>query len=284
MSYFLHIAISIGHWLPMVLGYNLVFGKGKIFHFGPLGVSVATGYAFSIVLVQTDNYLLGMLAGALMATAVSCFFAWLSLRLSPDALGVMTIATHLAILSVILNWTKVTRGALGIPRIPRFPGMESMGTYAAIAVGVAMIVFLFFLWVDRSAFGRQLSALAEHEWHALSLGVVRAKVYVLAFVILGFCHFIGNVLALPYLRLIHPNDYQFPSFIFLIMTVVAGKPGSVWGVTLATVLLTALKEGLRFVPLAPSILGPVRLILFGVILFAAVWWRRDTLFPQRRTV
>ncbi|PIR52818.1 hypothetical protein COU76_04710 [Candidatus Peregrinibacteria bacterium CG10_big_fil_rev_8_21_14_0_10_49_10] len=68
------------------------------------------------------------------------------------------------------------------------------------------------------------------------------------------------------------------------MVIVAGKPGSVPGVTLASILLISLKEALRFVPLSPAVLGPVRLILFGLILFGAVWWRRDTLFPQEREI
>ncbi len=68
------------------------------------------------------------------------------------------------------------------------------------------------------------------------------------------------------------------------MIIVAGKPGSVLGVTLSTILLILLKEGLRFVSLAPSILGPVRLILFGMILLAVVYWRRDTLFPKQRSI
>ena len=68
------------------------------------------------------------------------------------------------------------------------------------------------------------------------------------------------------------------------MAVVAGKPGSVLGVTFSTVLLVLLKEGLRFLPLPTAVLGPVRLLLFGIILLVAVYVRRDTLFPQQRTV
>lgn len=68
------------------------------------------------------------------------------------------------------------------------------------------------------------------------------------------------------------------------MIVVAGKPGSVLGVTLSTILLVLLRESLRFLPLDPTMIGPVRLLLFGLILFAAVWVRRDSLFPQQRTV
>jgi len=93
-----------------------------------------------------------------------------------------------------------------------------------------------------------------------------------------------QVLFPQYIRLLHPNDYLFPALIFYVTCVVAGKPGSVIGVTLATTLLVLLKEALRFVPLSASVLGPLRLILFGMILFGVVYWRRDSLFPEQRRV
>ena len=268
----------------MALGYNLVFGKGKIFHFGPLGVSIATAYAMFIVLMQTQSYSLAILSGMLMAVIISLLFAWLSLRLEPDALGVMTIAMHLTLLSIVLNWTSLTRGALGIPGIPRLPFMEHIGVYAGVTTMIALLAFFFFLWLEHTAFGRQIAALAEHEWHAKSLGIHQGRIHAASFVLLGIVSTIGVLLAVPYLHLLHPNDFQFPIFIFLIMTIVVGNPGSVRGVTLATILLVCLKEALRFLPLSAGVLGPLRLIFFGLILLGAVWIRRDTLFPQRRTV
>lgn len=284
MDFILHIIISIGHWIPTVLGYNLVFGKGKIFHFGPLGVAAFTAYAMFLTLIHTQSYTLALVAGIAMSACASVVFAWLALRLKPDAMGVMSLAVHLAALAVILNWSSLTRGALGVPRIPRLPFLENMWAYAAFTTCIAVAAFVFYLKLDRSSFGRQVSALAEHEWHAKSLGINRAKIYIVSFLILGFSHVLGTFMSTPYLRFMHPNDFGYPVFIFLVMIVVAGKPGSVKGVTLAAILLVILKEALRFVPLAPSVLGPVRLMLFGFILFAAVWWRRDDLFPKQRSV
>lgn len=33
-----------------------------------------------------------------------------------------------------------------------------------------------------------------------------------------------------------------------------------------------------------EVLGPVRLLLFGILLLAAVWYRRDTVFPSKRMI
>ncbi len=284
MAFTLHIIAITAMTIPSVLGYNLIFGKGKILHFGPIGVSVVTSYATFVTLGWTGSYLAAVVAGILAALLVSAFFAWLSFRLEADALGILTIAVHLAFLTLILNWPAVTRGALGIPNIPRMPWITSPEAFAAVVTGVAACWVVILWLLNRSAYGRQLQALAEHEWHAKSLGIDRYRMHLMTFLIGGLCAVSASIFYPQYIHLLHPSDYGFPFLIFFVMCVVAGKPGSVLGVTLATVLLTLLKEGLRFLPFSATIMGPMRLLLFGIILLAAVWYRRDTLFPQKRTI
>ncbi len=284
MDFLLHTIVLIGTWLPSLLGYNLLFGKGKVLHFGPLAVSLVSAYVFVLLLKAGSGFLVASSVALVASLLVSAFFAWLSFRLEPDGLGVMSIAVHLSVLAVVLNWNTLTRGALGIPRVPRLPFLDSVLDFAIASVVVSAFCILVVWWVDRGTFGRKLQALAEHDWHAKALGINRKRVHLVAFLIAGIGTTIANVLFVQYLLLLHPNDYQFMNFVFWIMVIVAGKPGSVVGVTLSTILLVFLREGLRFVPLAPDVLGPLRLMLFGMILFAAVFWRRDTLFPHERRV
>lgn len=284
MDFLLHILAVISMTLPNVLGYNLIFGKGKILHFGPLGVSVIATYATFLTLVATGSWTTAILVGLLGALVISAFFAWLSFWLEPDGLGIMTIAVHLALLTIVLNWTGLTRGALGLPKIPRFPLLDEQMPFALVAMAVAAIWFAAIFLLDRSRFGRALEALAENQAFAGALGIDRVRIHLGAFLIGGVGALLSNILFVQYLRLAHPSDLTFPFLIFLVMAVVAGKPGSVPGVTLSTILLVLLKEGLRFLPLPTSVLGPVRLLLFGIILLVAVYVRRDTLFPQQRTV
>lgn len=284
MNFLLHIIVLIGLTLPSALGYNLVFGKGKILHFGPVGVSIISAYASVITLLQTGSFLAAFLAGLSAATIVSLVFWYLSLRLDSDSFGVLSIAVHLSLLAVILNWNSVTRGSLGIPKIPRLPFLNDVGDFALFCSFVAAMLAWLLLRIEKSTFGRRLSALAEHEWYAGALGIEKKSTHVTAFLVAAFCAAVGNFLYPQYLTLVHPNEYQFSVLVFFVTIVVAGGPGSVKGVTISTVLLTFLKELIRLLPLSPTALGPVRLLLFGVILFAAVFWRRDSLFPQTRRI
>lgn len=284
MDFLLHLLSITAMSIPGILGYNLVFGKGKIFHFGPIGIFLVTAYALFLTLTATRSYALAIPAGLAAAFCAALLISWLSLKLDPDGLAIMTIAVHLAALAVILNWTSLTRGALGLPSIPRISFLASPLSFAISASAIAT-AWTAFLWLlDRSSFGRMLTALAEHEPAALAIGINRTSTHTVAFLVSAIGAMLTGFLAPQYLHLLHPSDYTFASLIFLVMVVVAGGPGNVRGVLLSTIILTLLKEGLRFLPLPLGLLGPLRLFLFGAILLAAVWLRRDMLFPKPRTI
>ncbi|MBT3835130.1 branched-chain amino acid ABC transporter permease [Candidatus Peribacteria bacterium] len=284
MPFFIHILFVISNWIPSMLSHNVIFGKGKIFHFGPMGVAIISSYGIVITLKSTGSFALAFLVGLVCALLISAVFAWLSVKLEPDALGVITLAMHIAILNIAINWTSLTRGALGIPGVPRLSFFSSNTTLSITMAVVAVLWIIFMLYLDRSSFGRQISALAEHEWYAKSIGISKIKINLIAFFIYALGMTIVAFFSMQYLTILHPNDFMFPAFIFYITCELAGKPGSVLGVTLAIVLLTILKEGLRFMPIPTGLTGPLELIIFGVILFVAVWWRRDSVFPNTRSV
>lgn len=282
MNFFFHIVALAGCLLPGNITYNLVFGRGKIFHFGPIGVAMLVAYVLVLTLQASGSFLIAFMAALLAACVVSLLFAWLALRLAPDALGVMSIAVHLSLLAVVLNWNSLTRGALGIPRIPRLPFLDSVLAFAVAGVLVSVLCVLAVRKLNGGPFGRRIAALAEHTWYAKSLGIDQTVAYVVAFLVAAAGITLSEFLFVQYITLLHPNDYGFPMLVFTIIIVVAGNPGSVLGVATSTVLLVLLKEAIRFVPLAPGLVGPVRLILFGLILFIALWIRRDTVFPHER--
>lgn len=284
MNYFLYVMTSASLLIPVILGYNLVFGRGKILNFGQIGVSIVSAYAIVIPLMVTGSYSMSIVSGLLCTAILSILFAWLALRLESDAFGILTIAMHLALYAVTLNWSDLTRGALGIPAIPRMPGLESLPAFAAASIAIASLWITFMYFIDSSPLGRALAALAENRPHAESLGISRSRTYLAAFLIAGLGSVLTNLLYPQFLGLLHPNDYRFESLVFLIMVCVAGRPGSVKGVVLSTYVLVFLKEGLRFVPLPYGLIGPLRLILFGLILIAAVYIRRKELFPKPRTI
>ena len=285
MAFYLHVFTVLCMTLPSAMGYNLVFGKGKIMHFGQIGFSlVGTYLLFGLSIRAGVAFPLALLASVAGVFCLAAVFTWLSLRLEPDGLGVMSIAVHLALLAVALNWQSATRGALGIPGISRPFFAQSAESFALFTAALCVVWLTFLYVVFRGSFGRALRALSQHHWHAASLGIDRRFVHFSVFLIAGFGALLTNYLFHSYLHLLSPNDLNFPTMIFYIMVVLAGGPGSFWGVLSSTVILILLREGLRFVDISPDLVGPVQLMLFGVILFVAVWLRRDSVFPKQRSV
>ncbi len=283
MEYALYLIAAIMMFLPSALSLNLVLGRAQLFHFGPVASSMIAAYALHIVLLSTGSFLLGILVSLFCTILLAFVFAWMSARLSDDALGVMTIAVHLIVLDIVLNSPSITGGSLGLVRFPRLPGFDDPFLFAIIATFIVGLWAGFLWWLDHGKFGRQLKALSEQPWTAEALGISRKKAHTFVFILAGFGAFLGGGLLYPqYIGILHPSDYQFMWLLFMLLCVIAGKPGSVRGVLIATSLLVLLKEGLKFIGLPSDILGPTRLILFGTILSLAVYFQRNSLFPGKR--
>jgi ABC-type branched-subunit amino acid transport system permease subunit len=282
MDFFWHLLAVSAIQLPVTLGVNLTFGRAKLLAFGHVGVSLVSAYATFLTLRATGSYALAVLAGMLAALLLSAVMAWLALRLEPDGLAVLTIAVHFILLAIVLNWTSVTRGALGLPGLPRPLGLDALPAYALLCLVVAGLWAWALSRFDRSRLGRQVTALAEHPAAAAALGIRRSHALLIVFLLAGLGSALSNVLYPPYIHLLHPNDYAFTAMLVAMTLVIAGRPGHVWGVTFATFGITFVREGLRFLSLPAAVLGPMRLLLFGSILLLAVWLRRATIFPVQR--
>jgi len=284
MAYFLHLLTMVALTLPTVLGYNVVFGKGKILHFGHTGTAIVSAYSVILLLQSTESWMVALFGATIIVSTLSILFAGLALKMESDGFGILSLAVHLSLLAFVLTATDITRGALGIAKISRFPGLESPTAFAVASVLLALGFIALSILLDRSAFGRSLTALAENRYHAESLGISRRTVFIGAFLFAGLGALLTNALFPQYLGLLHPSDYGFPALVFIVMCVVAGGPGSVRGVIVSTVLLVLLREGLRFIDVPPDLRGPLLLLFFGVILTIAVFLRRDTIFPKQRSV
>jgi branched-chain amino acid transport system permease protein len=285
LNFFLHVFCIAGITLLPALGYNLVFGKGKILHLGQEAQSIAAVFTlWSLIMQFGMPYPFALLVAFIVTAVVSVLIAEVSFRLEPDGLGVMSIALHLALLNLVLNWQSVTRGALGMPGIPRGVLPSTLPSFAVVVFVVVVAWMLFLRWLNGGKFGRQIAALSESSWHAASLGINRRRIHTIAFLIAGMGSLFAAMLYPPFMYLLHPSDYNFPAMVFFVMCVLAGRPGRVASVAVATVMLIVLKDGLRLVGIPAEYAGPVRLILFGIILFTAVWLRRESIFPHQRRV
>lgn len=231
----------------VVLGLNLFIGyTGQISlgHAAFFGLG-AYGSAISSGTYEVPPWL-AMVLVALAVALVALVVGIAVLRLSGHYLAMATLGFNFVVHSVLLEWDEVTGGPSG------FSGIPSLGIgdfffddevrLHYLLWSFTMICLLLCLNLVRSGVGRGLSALAEDETAAAALGVhtrnAKIKVFVLSAVMASFA---GSLFAHCY-TFISPDSFGIFTSTDMVIMVVVGGMGSIWGSLFGAGLITLLPE------------------------------------------
>jgi len=243
-----------------------------------------------------------------ISAAVAAFFGVLfgapTLRLKGDYLAIVTLGFGEIVPIVARNTPSVTNGAMGLNGVaaPQLFGW-SFGIDATpyYYVGVALVALLIFTStrLKSSRIGRAWMAIREDEIAAAAMGINRVKFKLLAFAIgAAFAGATGTYFVAK-LQTATPEMFMFPVSVMILVMIVFGGIGSVWGVVLVAMILQILQSWfledlsqwlhwlgrlihvgwLQQVELSSSIE-----MIFGVILVTMMLYRRQGLIPATRPV
>src|SRR5438874_1242639 len=243
-----------------------------------------------------------------IAAAVTAFFGVLfgfpTLRLRGDYLAIVTLGFGEIVPIVARNTPSVTNGALGLNGVaaPQLFGW-SFGVDATpyYYVGLALVAFLILASqrLKFSRIGRAWMAIREDELAAAAMGVNRVKFKLLAFAIGAAFAGATGTLFVAKLQTATPEMFGFPVSVMILVMIVFGGIGSVWGVVLGALILQMLQswfledlsgwlhslgrlihvEWLQRIELASSIE-----LIFGLILVFMMLYRREGLIPATKRV
>jgi branched-chain amino acid transport system permease protein len=186
-----------------------------------------------------------------LSAAVSAFFGILfgapTLRLRGDYLAIVTLGFGEIVPIVVRNWDGLTNGAAGLNGVaaPQLFGW-SFGVnstpyyYVAIAM-VALLIFISIRLRD-SRIGRAWMAIREDEIAAGAMGIDRTKFKLLAFAIGAAFGGMTGVFYVAKLQTATPEMFGFPVSVMILVMVVFGGIGSVWGVVLGSFILQLLQS------------------------------------------
>jgi len=278
--YFYRILVLCGLNVMLALSLNLingVTGQFSIGHAGFMAVGAYTSAAFTVYAVPrlmggTPNgisagflFLAAIVIGGLLAAVAGFLVGLPSMRLRGDYLAIVTLGFGEIIRVAILNIDAVG-GARG------FAGIPQQTTLAWVLAG-AVITFVVIRNLLDSYHGRALLAIREDEIAAEALGIPTTRYKVTAFVISAF--FAGAAGALfSHYTYLHTNSFTFMKSIEVIVMVVLGGMGSLFGSILGATLLTALPEALRFA-------SSDRLIIYSALLILLMITRPQGILGQR---
>ncbi len=242
-----------------------------------------------------------------LAAALAAFFGILfgapTLRLRGDYLAIVTLGFGEIVPIVVRNWSDLTNGAAGLngvaaPKLWLYGsfGVDATPYYYVAIVMVAMLVFVSVRLRD-SRIGRAWMAIREDEIAAGAMGVDRTKFKLLAFAIGAAFAGMTGVFYVAKLQTATPEMFGFPVSVMILVMIVFGGIGSVWGVVLGAFVLQLLQswwlqdltewlhilgrwtdiDWLQRVDLVPSIE-----LIFGFILVGMMLYRRQGLIPATR--
>src|SRR5271166_1197222 len=271
------------HFLGLVAKMPAEVGDGSVVHF-------------------TLSFWIGLPLAAGLAAFFGVLFGFPTLRLRGDYLAIVTLGFGEIVPIVVRNWSDLTNGAAGLNGVaaPRLFGW-SFGVDATpyYYVAIAMVALLIFISVRLrdSRIGRAWMAIREDEIAAGAMGVDRTRFKLLAFAIGAAFGGMTGVFYVAKLQTATPEMFGFPVSVMILVMIVFGGIGSVWGVVLGAFILQLLQSwwlqdltewlhalgrlvgssGLQHVDFVESIE-----LIFGVILVFMMLFRRQGLIPATR--
>jgi branched-chain amino acid transport system permease protein len=245
--YTLGISNLVAIYVIVVLGLNLFIGyAGQISlgHAAFFGLG-AYGSAISTVTFEINPWLAMLGVGAMVAV-FAILLGIPTLRLSGHYLAMATLGFNIIIHRIFIQWDEVTGGVSGFYGIPplNIGGFffDTEVRFHYLVWGLALLALLLCLNLVRSGVGRGLAAVAGDESAAAALGVdirtSKIKVFVLSAVLASIA---GSLYAHCY-GYISPGSFDIFVSTDLVIMVVIGGMGSIWGSLFGAALITLLPE------------------------------------------
>jgi branched-chain amino acid transport system permease protein len=254
------------------IGLSLLMGLAGQVSLGHAAFFAVGAYTQAILVTRTP---LPGLVAAVVAVALAMLAALLVglplLRLRGHYLALATLGLGIivTVVAVETEFLGATSGVFGIPK-PEFGGRryDTPAEYLWLLTPVLVLAVVVARNLVESRIGRALGAVNDSEVAAETLGVdtyrLRLQVFVLS---AGFAGLAGVFFA-HWIAVVNPNTASFSLSVELLLMVVLGGLGTVWGAVVGGFGVEFLDEGLReAVPaVVPGATGEVQLVGFGVVL------------------
>jgi branched-chain amino acid transport system permease protein len=316
-------------YVIMALGLNVVVGFAGLLDLGyvaffAIGAHVAAyfgssfwanaggGSGFALLVGEPAasapgihvSFLIVLVLAVAATTVAGVVIGVPTLRLRGDYVGVVTLAFGEIVGQVVSNGRDIhifggslTGGPQGIPGIDRidlpfvarFGALDLRPWYWFALVLVALVLTINFNLRD-SRLGRAWVAMRDDEAVAASSGVPIVRTKLTAYGVGAAMGGISGAFLASYLSTVDPGQFTFSFSIFVLAMVVLGGLGSIWGVVLGAIILSAidnwlLPDVLFDLPAKVGLdfdLSAISSGIYGFLLVIVMLLRPQGLIPARR--
>ncbi|WP_433827236.1 branched-chain amino acid ABC transporter permease [Actinoplanes sp. CA-015351] len=266
---------TVGAYFCVTAGLTVLTGLNGQLSLGH-GALMATGaYAFALTQNTWLSLPLSFVVAIVVTTVAGAVIGLAAARLRGPYLAGLTLAVAIVVPSVTSTFDETFNSDQGLSVVlDPPPGTIPMERWQAwLAWTGALLTVLLLAFLVRGAFGRRLRAVRDDETAAKLAGVNVARTQVLAFVVSAVCAGVSGALFAVLAQSVSPGAFPLTLSLFLVMAIVIGGLGSLFGALLGAILLVALPTFAQSVAEQTGshrLEGNLALVVFGVVLIVVM--------------
>jgi branched-chain amino acid transport system permease protein len=255
----------------LALSLTLVAGTVGQVSLGHAALLAIGGYASGLLALDFGLPVdLTVLLAGFITAGLGTVLVYPALRMRGHYVSIATLGIGEIVALVILNWTGLTHGAMGLTGLPPPEifghDLTSVGALYWLALALVVVFGLLQTRLLSSHLGRAWRAIREDEVAARAYGVDANRYKALAFAFGGFGAGISGAVTAHFYSYLDYATFNAQLSILALTMVILGGLGNVLGAVLGSVLLLALPEAFRA-------LAEYRMLIYGVVLLLLIRYR-----------
>ncbi len=278
-NYVLEVLANAWFYVILCLGLNIVVGYAGLLDLGYAAFFAVGAYTTGILTSYFGiNFWLTIPCAIVTASIAGVIIGGPTLRLRSDYLAIVTLGFG-EIVRITARNLEITGGASGLIGInrPVFFGTElnQIMHYYYVFLILAVLAVIASYRLQHSRLGRAWQYVREDEDAAEAMGINRVTVKLYAYVIGAVFAGIAGCFFAAKMTAISPETFTFSQSVLILLGVVLGGMGKIQGVIAGAMILVLFPEVFRGI-------GPMRLLVFAVVMLLIMLYRPQGLWPDRR--
>jgi len=282
--YILNLVIFISIYMLTSVSFNLSFGQTGLLNLAHISFFGLGAYTSAILSLRGTPFFLALLLSGLMPMIFAFILSLVNRKLKGDYFTLATLAFAILSYNIVLNSVELTGGPHGLRNIPKpiIFGLDfnNIFLYAIFTVFLTLMGVFFIHRIAKSSFGRVCLAIRDNNDLAESLGKNTFKIKVIVLLVASFLTGVAGCLYASYVTFIDPTVFDAMEMITILAIVVLGGLASIKGTIVGTFIILMVPEILRFLDISTAIIGPLRVLLYSLILLVIIYYKPRGLYGK----
>jgi branched-chain amino acid transport system permease protein len=261
-GYGIRVMLQLFMWIALAQSWNLISGLTGYVSFGHVAFFGTGAYASSLLIVKAGwPWPLACLGGGVVAAGVALVIGWPCLRLKGPYFAIAMLGLNEVLRVIASYYEGLTGGGNGLSLPTLYASVQIYYAMGLVAAAVTLVAYV----ILTSRFGLRLMTIREDEVAAEAMGIDTLRYKLYAFLLSAIGPGIVGGLSARDQGYIEPiSVFPLIMTITMIVMVLFGGKGTIWGPVLGATVLFAFQEAVwaRFIYLHQ--------LLFGAIIVAVV--------------